>query len=112
MFAAYAVIALAILGQLWPGIPAPLRAPVVAYVVCLAAMAAQAAVWWRSRVGGNAPDAAQAASAALGGALFMLSDSLLAFNKFDAPLPLASLWILLSYWLAQWSIASSLRAGR
>ena len=38
----------------------------------------------------------------------MLSDSLLAINKFGVPLPLSSLWILLSYWLAQWCIASAL----
>ncbi len=29
-----------------------------------------------------------------GGLLFLASDSLLAFNKFDAPIPLAPLWVL------------------
>lgn len=106
-FAGYALVALAILAPLWPGIPGALRAPVVAYVVCLAAMAAQALAWWRTSV---APDAGLARSAALGGALFMVSDGLLATNKFAAPLPLAALWILASYWLAQWRIASALRA--
>jgi uncharacterized membrane protein YhhN len=38
-FAAYALVAGAILALLWPGVPAPLRGPVLAYVVCLAAMA-------------------------------------------------------------------------
>jgi uncharacterized membrane protein YhhN len=110
VFVAYALVAAAILAALWPGVPAPLRAPVVAYVVCLAAMAAQAFVWWRSSAGTHAADTALARSAALGGVLFMASDSLLAMNKFAVPLPLASLWILLTYWLAQWCIASALHA--
>lgn len=110
VFVLYALVAAAILSVLWPGVPGALRVPVMAYVVCLATMAAQALVWWRSSVAGSAADALLARAAALGGALFMLSDSLLAINKFGVPLPLSSLWILLSYWLAQWCIASALRA--
>ena len=104
-FVVYALIAALVLSQLWPGVPAALRAPVVAYVLCLSAMAAQTAVLAlcgdpRTRV------------LALGGALFMLSDALLASNKFGAPLPLASLWILSSYWAAQWCIASWLAPNK
>ena len=106
-FVVYAALAAAILWQLWPGIPGALRGPVLAYVLCLAGMAAQAAAWWRASVG--RPDERLARNAALGGLLFMLSDSLLAFNKFAAPLPLSSLWILATYWAAQWCIANSLR---
>ena len=110
VFAGYALVAAAILSALWPGVPGALRAPVVAYVVCLATMAAQALVWWRSSAAVHAADASLARLAALGGVLFMASDSLLATTKFAVPLPLASLWILLTYWLAQWCIASALRA--
>jgi len=46
---------------------------------------------------------------ALGGALFLASDALLATNKFAGPLPLAGLWILATYWAAQWCIASWLK---
>ena len=46
-----------------------------------------------------------------GGALFVTSDALLAVNRFMAPLPAAALWILASYWAAQWCIASWLRPG-
>ena len=102
-FAVYAVLAGLVLGALWPGIPAALRPPVIVYVLCLAAMAAQAATWWRS-----APGHAQARWAALGGLLFLCSDSLLAIDKFAVPLPAASLWILATYWMAQSLIASSL----
>lgn len=98
VFVGYGLLAALILSQLWPGVPVALRAPVVAYVLCLASMAAQAAVVWR---GG----AERGGVLALGGALFMTSDALLATNKFATALPLASLWILATYWSAQWCIA-------
>jgi uncharacterized membrane protein YhhN len=99
VFLGYGVVAAAIMALLWPGVPAALRVPVLAYVACLAAMAAQAAVVWRS----GAP---RGPVLALGGALFMASDALLATNRFASPLPAASLWILATYWAAQWCIAS------
>ncbi len=104
-FAGYALVAGLILWRLWPGVPAALQAPVIAYVLCLAAMAAQAAVLWRR----GEP---RGAVLAVGGALFVASDALLATNKFAGPLPLASLWILSSYWAAQWCIASWLAPRR
>lgn len=109
-FAVYALVAAAILSQLWPGVPAPLRAPVLAYVVALACMAAQAAVVWQ--VARGSADAARAQWAALGGLLFMASDATLAANKFLAPVPAASLWILASYWAAQLAIAGALAPPR
>ena len=33
--------------------------------------------------------------------LFMVSDSLLAIDRFARPLPLAPLWVLATYWAAQ-----------
>jgi len=42
---------------------------------------------------------------------FMASDTLLAFNKFNAPVPLSALLILATYWLAQGLIAASLSSG-
>lgn len=98
-FVVYALVAGGVLAALWPGVPGPLRGPVLAYVLCLAAMAAQAAVLWRAGV-------PRGAVLALGGALFVLSDALLATNRFAGPLPLAGLWILSSYWAAQWCIVS------
>jgi uncharacterized membrane protein YhhN len=98
-FVLYAVVAGGVLALLWPGVPAGLRVPVLAYVACLAAMAAQAAVLWRC----GEP---RGAVLATGGALFLASDALLATNRFAAPLPMASLWILATYWAAQWCIAS------
>lgn len=98
-FAAYALVAGGIFSLLWPHVPVQMRGPVGGYVVFLAAMAAQAAVLWLA----GAP---RGAVLALGGALFVCSDGLLATDKFATTLPLASLWILASYWAAQWCIAS------
>jgi uncharacterized membrane protein YhhN len=110
-FVGYAVIAGGVLWLLWPGIPGALRGAVLAYVICLATMAAQALAWWRNSAQRGGEDLVLARHAALGGALFMTSDGLLAINKFGAALPLESLWILLTYWLAQWCIASALRSA-
>jgi uncharacterized membrane protein YhhN len=109
-FAAYAVVALGVLAVLWPGVPAALRLPVAAYVVCLAAMAAQTATVWRASLG--QPHEALARRAALGGFLFLCSDALLATNRFHTPLPLSGLWILGTYWAAQGLIASALPPRR
>ncbi len=105
-FVAYAAVAGIILALLWPGVPAALRVPVVLYVVCLASMAAQAAVLWLAARG--KPDETRWRRAAIGGVLFVASDALLATNRFAGPLPLAPLWILSTYWLAQWCIAHAL----
>jgi uncharacterized membrane protein YhhN len=108
--AAYAAVALLVLLQLWPGIGPALRGPVLAYVLALAAMAVLAASRWQ-RLRADPAKAAQAVLArwaAVGGALFMLSDATLAFNKFAGGVPWSGLWILLSYWLAQGAIVASL----
>jgi uncharacterized membrane protein YhhN len=107
-FVLYGLLAALILWQLWPGVPPGLRLPVLAYVACLASMAAQAAVVGLQSRG--TPRQRGGLLLAIGGALFLCSDALLATNRFAAPLPLAGLWILLSYWLAQWCIASWLEA--
>jgi uncharacterized membrane protein YhhN len=77
------------------GLPTELRVPVAAYVLVIATMAAQA---W-----GRAKHLYSAASlwVAWGSVSFMLSDALLAFDKFVSPLPYAGLWVLATYYLAQ-----------
>ena len=87
----------------WGGLPAGLRVPVGIYVVVIACMAAQAL--GRAAVLGNA----SARGVAVGACLFMLSDALLAINRFVSPLPVASLWVLASYYAAQWFIAVNVR---
>ncbi len=88
---------------LWQGgLPAALRAPVAAYVVVIALMAAQAigrAAVLRDRA---------ALVVALGACSFMLSDALLATNRFVAPLPLSQVWVLGTYYAAQVLIVAGL----
>ncbi len=108
-FLLYGALAAFILWRLWPGVPGGLRIPVLAYVLCLASMAAQAAVVALQVRQTSPPAARRGVVLALGGALFLASDTLLATNKFAGPLPLSGLWILSTYWLAQWCIASWLQ---
>ncbi|MCJ0761822.1 lysoplasmalogenase family protein [Variovorax terrae] len=89
---------------LWThGLPDALRGPVAAYVLVIALMGAQAL--GRAAVLRN-PHATAVAAGAL---CFMLSDSLLALNRFVQPLPLAPLWVLGSYYVAQILIARHAR---
>jgi uncharacterized membrane protein YhhN len=102
--AGWAVVAGGVLAWLWPGVPGDLAAPVVVYVCALAAMAAQAStVWVVNRPG---VDAARWRLVAIGGALFVLSDAILAADKFIGGVPMPTLWNLSIYWLGQWLIAS------
>ncbi|HSX60493.1 MAG TPA: lysoplasmalogenase [Tahibacter sp.] len=98
---AYAVLAGAVLAVLWPKLPDALRAPVVVYVVALAAMAAQAATV------ALAHGSRATLAAACGGASFVVSDALLAIDRFHTPLPAAPALVLASYWSAQYLIGRS-----
>jgi alkylglycerol monooxygenase len=86
----------AMLVWLWPGLGDPvLRGAVSVYVLVICLMAAQAigrALVLRDR---------RAVLVALGACVFMASDALIAVNRFVQPVPLASLWILSLYYLAQ-----------
>ncbi|WP_164274449.1 lysoplasmalogenase [Stenotrophomonas sp. B1-1] len=92
---------------LWPHLPVPLRVPVLAYVGVLATMAvlALARHWQRPRL--PLMQARSARWAAVGGVLFVASDSLLAWDRFGGGLPLAGLLVLATYYGAQYAIARS-----
>ncbi len=106
-FAAYAMVACGILVTLWPDLSHGLRVPVLLYVLCMSTMASQAAVVWLCARGTG--DEAIARLGVIGGGLFVVAELLLAANRTAGPLPLVPLLVLLSYWGAQWFIASSLR---
>ncbi|HSV55252.1 MAG TPA: lysoplasmalogenase family protein [Burkholderiaceae bacterium] len=94
---------------LFDGLNPVLKIAVAAYVVVIALMAAQAigrAVVLRDKA---------SVLVAVGAAFFMLSDSLLATNKFALPLPMAQFWVLATYYVAQLLIvcnANPVAAGR
>nr|WP_260146518.1 lysoplasmalogenase [Streptomyces sp. 2132.2] len=91
-----AVYALALTGTvalLWADLPADLRIPVAGYSLLLTAMA------YRS--------SALGLRAGLGGALFLLSDTLIATGVADWPqLPRPDFWIMATYAAAQYLLAT------
>ncbi|MFL6000947.1 MAG: lysoplasmalogenase [Streptomyces sp.] len=96
---AYATALIFTVVALWPDLPAGLRVPVAGYSVLLTTMACASAVRFGALTG-------------LGGALFLLSDTLIATGVADRPqLPRPELWIMLTYVAAQFLLANgTLRA--
>ena len=91
----------------WGGLGDPvLKIAVAAYVSVISLMAAQAI--GRATVQGDAA----ARWVALGACIFMVSDSLIAINKFVTPVALSSLWILATYYCAQILIVHNARLTR
>lgn len=88
-------LGIAMYALLFGGLGPVLKVAVAAYVVVIAVMAAQAI--GRAIVLGDAGSTA----VAIGAGFFMLSDSLLALNLFLRPIPMAPLWVLSTYYVAQ-----------
>ncbi|MFB8142796.1 lysoplasmalogenase [Streptomyces parvus] len=84
----YAVVLVVFLVLIWPDLPADLRIPLTGYSLLLTAMA------WRAGVFGP--------YAAVGGALFLLSDALIATGIAEWPqAPAPDFWVMLTYIAAQ-----------
>ncbi|MFF3210256.1 lysoplasmalogenase [Streptomyces sp. NPDC002886] len=91
--AAYAAALLSTVTLLWGDLPADLRIPVAGYSLLLTAMA------YRS--------SALGLRAGLGGALFLLSDTLIATGVAEWPqLPRADFWVMATYVAAQYLLAT------
>ncbi|KOU19878.1 hypothetical protein ADK52_27790 [Streptomyces sp. WM6372] len=90
---AYALALVGTVALLWADLPADLRVPVAGYSLLLTAMA------YRS--------SALGLRAGLGGALFLLSDTLIATGVADWPqLPRPDFWIMATYVAAQYLLAT------
>ena len=89
---------------LFPHLGAVLRVAVPAYALVIALMAAQAI--GRATVLRDA----NAVGVAIGAGLFMVSDTLLAINRFAQPLPMAAFLVLATYYAAQVLIVHHARA--
>ncbi len=86
--AGYALVLVVFLVLIWPDLPADLRIPLTGYSLLLTAMA------WRAGVFGP--------YAAAGGALFLLSDALIATGIAEWPqAPAPDFWVMLTYIAAQ-----------
>ncbi|WP_228982844.1 lysoplasmalogenase [Streptomyces sp. DH12] len=91
--AGYGLALAAVVVLLWPDLPADLRVPVAGYSLLLTAMAYRA-----SGLG---------AAAGAGGALFLLSDTLIATGVAGWPqAPVPDFWIMLTYGAAQYLLAT------
>ncbi|MGA5493878.1 lysoplasmalogenase [Streptomyces cinereoruber] len=91
--ALYAAALAGTVALLWPDLPAELRIPVAGYSLLLTAMAYRA-----SSLG---------LLAGLGGALFLLSDTLIATGVAEWPqLPAPDFWIMLTYIAAQYLLTT------
>lgn len=95
------LIGAVMLWTVYAGVPAGLKVPVIVYALAISAMLAAALNFYLMR---NAPQAMFALSGAF---LFIVSDSVLAYNKFNTEFYLAKLILLSTYFLAQWLIARS-----
>jgi uncharacterized membrane protein YhhN len=94
---AYGIALVGAVALLWPDLPADLRLPVAGYSVLLTAMA------YRSSGLGLVAGA--------GGALFLLSDMLIATGVAEWPqLPVPDFWIILTYCAAQLLLATGVLA--
>ncbi|WP_062205541.1 lysoplasmalogenase [Streptomyces sp. NBRC 109706] len=94
----YAVVLVGAVALLWPDLPAELRIPVAGYSLLLAAMA--------YRAGALGP------LAGAGGALFLLSDTLIATDIAEWPqLPASGFWVMSTYIAAQYLLTAGILAA-
>ena len=100
-FAIYGVVMFAILAPH----TGKMKLPMLAYVVVILIMAWQACARW-GQTRGTGP-----LLAFLGAVLFVISDSVLALDRFRGKFKAARLLILVTYYSAQWLIAVSLGQG-
>ncbi|WP_344490269.1 lysoplasmalogenase [Streptomyces enissocaesilis] len=97
--AGYAAALVATVALLWPGLPAGLRVPVAGYSLLLTLMALRAG--------------ATGLCAGLGGALFLLSDTLIATGVAGWPqLPAPGFWVMLTYAAAQYLLVTGVLGRR
>lgn len=99
LVAAYAAALVVTVTLLWPDLPPDMRGPVAGYSLLLTAMAFGA-----TRLG---------LTAAAGGALFLLSDTLIATGVAEWPqAPRPDFWIMLTYIAAQFLLVRGVLAAR
>ena len=91
-----------LLWMLLPVVGDDMRIPVTVYALLILSMALNAVY----RVNRTNQDSYN--QVFFGAVLFMLSDSILAINKFHTPMANAGLWIMSTYILAQWNIINGL----
>ena len=99
-----AVIAVVILRVLWPGL-GRLKAPVTIYVAVIVVMT------WTALARAWVLPSTATFLAAVGAALFLASDAILALNRFGKPFRAGRALNLATYFAGQWLIALSVALG-
>lgn len=99
----YVLYGMAMLRLLWPGLD-QMKIPVLIYMVVILVMGWQALALWRLY------PATWLWSAAIGAALFVISDSVLAYDRFRSSFVSARAIVLSTYFAAQTLIALSIAA--
>ena len=102
LLAPFVLVCVAMLGYLWPHLGRD-RLPVTVYVTVIAVMG------WRAAMRATAAPTASGELALAGALLFMLSDGLLATDRFARRLPAADAAVMTTYYAAQTLIALSVR---
>lgn len=98
----FALFGLGLLYMIWGGI-GDLKIPVTVYATLIMTMAVFA-VYRNTRSSQESIN-----QVILGAVFFVLSDSLIAINKFYAPMENGHVFIMITYMLAQWNIVNGLQ---
>ena len=97
------IVGILILVSVFAGVPDNLKIAVIFYTLAISTMLCFATNFWLTK--GNT----RSLDAICGATLFVISDSIIAFNKFSYEFFSAKILILITYFIAQWLIARSLK---
>lgn len=100
--APFVIFVIILLWMLLPVVGEDMRIPVVVYALLILSMAVSAVY----RVNRTNQDSYN--QVFMGAVLFVLSDTLLAINKFHTPMEYSRIWVMSTYILAQWNIINGL----
>lgn len=106
VFIFFIVLAISIIAGLWSALPHTLRIPIIIYATAIGIMTAQALSRALSKPY-SSPIHYVVWLAAIGGLFFMISDTILAFNRFRIEIPFSGFWILTTYYIAQFLFSRS-----
>ncbi|MFY0625746.1 MAG: lysoplasmalogenase [Reichenbachiella sp.] len=98
----FVLLGLGLLWFLWPGLGA-LKIPVTVYASLIMTMA----IYATYRNGRSSQESVN--QVILGAVLFVLSDALIAINKFHSPMENERIFVMVTYMLAQWNIINGLQ---
>lgn len=91
---------------LWSRAPTTHAVPMWVYLALIGTTSLTAERWWSAARGTR--DEGRALMAAVGGLMFVLADLFWAVSVFSYWIPGTFVWVMGSYWVSQWCIATSL----